>query len=239
MQNVVNFDINDLYRAFQFVRSPELRRASEGRDIGSIRSNLLCKNLRDISEDKIFAYASWAITTVGDQDDFMYFLPRILELSSLGSQKYSLQPHYISSKILLSHWPDWTDEQNSSVSLLYKKSFLNSLDDLLHGATWSWLYGMTALDIEIDGLLEEWGLRMSLPSTLQLSSFLIECSDGNKINLRTLQERFSDSSPRFIGKIYKWIKNLEVKKIIKHHEDMASDNEYKEIIASAIGITLA
>ncbi|MGL6074018.1 MAG: hypothetical protein ACRC8S_07645 [Fimbriiglobus sp.] len=43
---------------------------------------LLAKNLRTLTSDELASYSRSAFLTVGDKADYLYFLPRILEITA-------------------------------------------------------------------------------------------------------------------------------------------------------------
>jgi hypothetical protein len=74
--------IDDLYEAFADTAKPKSIEACECCvDDRSIKT-LLTTSLREIKPDDLSSYASSAFLTAGDVPDYLYFLPRILEVSS-------------------------------------------------------------------------------------------------------------------------------------------------------------
>lgn len=74
--------IEHLYRAFAAMQKP---RHIDGcpccidrKEVGV----LVSKNLRDVTPQELAAYASSAFLTVGEVADYLYFLPRILEVTA-------------------------------------------------------------------------------------------------------------------------------------------------------------
>ena len=74
--------IERLYTAFADVPRPTSIDGCpcciDNKDIGT----LLSKPLRDLTGDELASYASSAFLTVGDVADYLYFLPRILEITA-------------------------------------------------------------------------------------------------------------------------------------------------------------
>lgn len=110
MSNSHDEIIENLYSAFSCYPRPDKVMGSpisveEGAD-----RHLLSAPLRsvDIPDEYLFK----AMSTWGTEDDFKYFLPRILELWFLGFGPYGSSVFF--SKILSSGWDEWTDEQKQA-----------------------------------------------------------------------------------------------------------------------------
>lgn len=80
--NTLDQSIEQLYSAFADVPKPGKIEGCpccvEGKEI----DKLLATSLREISPSDLASYASSAFLTVGDVSDYLYFLPRILEVSA-------------------------------------------------------------------------------------------------------------------------------------------------------------
>jgi hypothetical protein len=81
--NSLTSAIDDLYEAFSEVARPEMIHACACCMTADEVETLLTKPLRELTPDELSPYASSALLTVGDVPDYLYFLPRILELSIL------------------------------------------------------------------------------------------------------------------------------------------------------------
>jgi hypothetical protein len=102
---------------------------------------LLTKPLRDIEPYELKNYADCALGTVGDLEDFKYFLPRILEIlahhsdwwsfvsTDLGMYDYFTAPEILFSKFRISaKWQTWPENERQAIV-----KFLDSLlDELLY-----------------------------------------------------------------------------------------------------------
>ena len=102
---------------------------------------LLSKSLRDIEPSDLKNYADCAFGTVGDLEDFKYFLPRILEIlahhtdwwnlvvTESGIYDYFTKPEVLFSKFkILAEWKTWPENEKQAII-----NFLDAmLDELLH-----------------------------------------------------------------------------------------------------------
>ncbi|HTD68426.1 MAG TPA: hypothetical protein VK846_18025 [Candidatus Limnocylindria bacterium] len=119
--------IEQLYAAFKTVPKP---RHVEGcpccTSEGEFR-HLLAKPLRDVSPDELGRYASKALTTVGTEDDFHYFIPRILEVSATECGWWP-EPAIVLGKMQMADWQSWPSEQVSAVRAFLWVNFLRVLE---------------------------------------------------------------------------------------------------------------
>lgn len=84
--NKLSTAINSFYEAFSDMPKPEVIHGCEHCIDEKDIDTLLSKPLRELSSDDLSSYASSAFLTVGEVDDYLYFLPRILELSIRDEQ---------------------------------------------------------------------------------------------------------------------------------------------------------
>ena len=107
--------IEGLYRAFADVPRPRqiegCQHCLDDRDIHV----LLSTPLRELTPSDLAPYASSAFLTVGDAADYLYFLPRILEISATDDAWWP-DPE-VSGKCIRAAKPqDWPDERVEAVS---------------------------------------------------------------------------------------------------------------------------
>lgn len=87
---------------------------------------LLNKELSEISAEEISSYASSVFLTVGSKSDFMYFFPRILELS-LTDKFCWPDPEVVFNAVVNSDYETWSNEQKNIVNKLLKSKFVDLL----------------------------------------------------------------------------------------------------------------
>lgn len=114
MQNLQDA-IEQLYRAFAKIQRP---RHIDGCPCCIDKKEihvLLTKSLRDISPQELSPYASSAFLTVGEITDYLYYLPRILEITATESPWWP-DPE-VTGRAIRSANPDlWTDAQRSALN---------------------------------------------------------------------------------------------------------------------------
>lgn len=79
--NALTDSINALYSAFSDVPKPKNINACPCCIDEKNLCELLTKQLRELSPDDLSSYASSAFLTAGDVPDYLYFLPRILDIT--------------------------------------------------------------------------------------------------------------------------------------------------------------
>jgi len=77
----IEWATENLYAAFSDLPKPESINACACCMTADEVETLLAKDLRELTPEELSSYASSALLTVGDISDYLYFLPRILELS--------------------------------------------------------------------------------------------------------------------------------------------------------------
>lgn len=109
---------------------------------------LLTIPLRDLEPDDLSSYAASAFLTVGDVPDYLYFLPRILEISI--KDKWWWPDIEITGRAITdADLPNWTFERRQALQELFSaviEHFIDS-DDFEPIDSWMCCIGKTALDV--------------------------------------------------------------------------------------------
>jgi hypothetical protein len=114
--NIV-FATERLYAAFAAYRSQRPIEACPCCVSLKDQRRLLSKPIPHLSVSDVDHYASNAITTWGTVPDFKQFLPRLLELASIGrTDSYLLDIVSIASKLSYASWSDWPQEERKAIS---------------------------------------------------------------------------------------------------------------------------
>jgi hypothetical protein len=113
MNAIASPDLEALYRAFANIRKPkDIPACSCCMDDEAVEK-LLKPRLRDISREEVGAYARKVFLTVGSEGDFLYFLPRILEV--LAISKFE-NPEITGMAIGTFGWENFTEGQQEAIS---------------------------------------------------------------------------------------------------------------------------
>ena len=127
---------------------------------------LLTTPLQQISGQALWRYVSGAFFTVGDQRDFRYLLPRILEISVCDPGN-SIDPEIVLGKLRLAEWRTWKlDEQRAIEELVdawFEQAFESDLAEVAEG-WFGWNAESVLCGAARAGMpLDRWLVRLSEP----------------------------------------------------------------------------
>ena len=86
---------------------------------------LLAKSLRELSADDLSNYGSSLFLTMGDERDFLYFLPRIFDIAT--SQDWWPSPEVLLDKLKRAQWNNWPKHQQQAVQCVIEAWFADRL----------------------------------------------------------------------------------------------------------------
>jgi len=144
--------------------------------------------LRALSDEDLERYASKALTTWGDADDFRHFLPRLLELVT-GRPYDTLTTEIVFSKLRYAGWWEWPERERvaieSVLALRWKVGI--ELDPEQFDAD-AWLCGLTLAGVEVSDYVEVWR-RSTAPNAFAHTVAFIE-SNPDLVTHGTLRNPF-------------------------------------------------
>lgn len=115
--------IKNLYKAFSDIPRPtSIGFCSHCSDFNPYNA-LLNKQLREITTFDLEDYTRRVLYTAGSEEDFLYFLPRILELTTNDTNSYWIDREIIFKKIQIVDWHNWPATK--------KNAFQNYLDAII------------------------------------------------------------------------------------------------------------
>jgi hypothetical protein len=164
-----------VYAAFSAYERPTSMHASSLRDADAIRAELCSAPLNRLSPEAIVPYANWAMTTVGDIEDYKHFLPRIIHLAATGGNgQPGLDPRLIASKLEYANWRSWSFDEQKVLERMFEAAWararLQHPDDV---DAEDWLCGSAMLGNEMEAGLAEWIADATPNSMAQLAHFLM------------------------------------------------------------------
>lgn len=166
--------IDDCYVAFARYPRPTALRASPLRDPIEILATLSSAPLRKLTGEQIDPYASYALTTVGDVDDYKHFLPRILELAVHEQRWPGTEPTSIVFRLKKARWLDWPAREQAAIRALFNAAcsqiMLAHPDEEEAG---HWICACARLDLDLTPILEQWLAASSIDAALQLANFML------------------------------------------------------------------
>ncbi len=166
--------IKDLYLVFGDAARPVALDMSPYKDPESFKS-LLDVPLRELSAQDLWAYHYSAIWTVGGEEEFNYYLPRMLEL--LIEDYADLDREVIFHKLPRAGWPAEWSEQRLRAFQFYMESVCQSWPEVDVPELDSWVCALSSC-------LPDMGARLDV---------LLTDSEPARGNLRMLYEQNSES----------------------------------------------
>ncbi len=159
---------DQLYRAFASARrAPQMRACSHC--VSEEMTRDLCARPRhELTETDMGRYAFKAITTWGDEADYQYFFPRILELCNAGRcGEPGLEPWLMRGKLELARWRSWPAPQLEAIEDYLDAIFHHVLtvEPTAHSAAYA-LQELSHLKLDVRPWLNAWK-RLDSPSALQ------------------------------------------------------------------------
>jgi hypothetical protein len=168
--------IADCYEAFAAFPLPKKLHASPLRDAEEILATLSSAPLRKLTGDQVGSYASWAMTTVGDDRDYRHFLPRIFELSVTDPVWLGGEPPVMANKLNRASWRSWPIKQRDAVLRFFRAAFdaVLSMHRCRGQSADLWFCGLVKLGESASLTFELWRSNRSLNAALHLASFVID-----------------------------------------------------------------
>ena len=167
-----------LYQAYAKYPPPLALHGSPLRDVGAILGALQSAPLRDLQADQLLPYAGWAITTVGDPDDYRHFLPRIVELALDNPGRLGAEPVIIAGRLDYAGWGNQPAEEFAAVRAAFLAAWIAGLAlDRMDYEPNDWLLGLAALG-NIAGALDAWIGSPSPHAIEHLAAFVSSQQDA-------------------------------------------------------------
>lgn len=163
--------LRDLYTAFARYPAPQYLHGSPVSDPEVVFRALNSTPLAQLTPQALDPYASSALTTLGDVNDYKHYLPRILELATVSYTQIGLEPQLIAGKLRYAPWHDWPTAEKTAIQRVFFASWnyeqLQHIDESNRG--WDWLQAMAMLDMDIEACLTQWITDPTANAIVQLS----------------------------------------------------------------------
>jgi hypothetical protein len=111
--------IEGVYAAFSYAKRPASVDGCPCCMSAEQYETLTAKPLRDLTSADLDEYASDALLTMGSEDDYQYFLPRILELSLEDGAEWISSIEITGTKMRMAGFEGWTGERRSAINDLW------------------------------------------------------------------------------------------------------------------------
>ena len=128
---------------------------------------LLTTPLRQITGQELWRYVSGAFLTVGDERDFRYLLPRILDVSVTDPWNANY-PEIVLGKLQLASWLSWSSDEQRAIEEFVDAWFEQALASDLAEADDGWICTAEAESVlcgaaRAEMPLERWLVRLHEP----------------------------------------------------------------------------
>ncbi|MFT3882862.1 MAG: hypothetical protein QM703_24805 [Gemmatales bacterium] len=145
--------IEQLYDVFADVRKPHHIDACPCCATNSEINTLLSKKLRELTSAELGSYASNALSTVGGVDDYLYFLPRILEITATDIKWWPL-PEVTARAVHSSKLQAWPVVRREALEVYLFALIETIIEKGKYDQLDSWLCAIGRMEIEIHPYLK-------------------------------------------------------------------------------------
>jgi hypothetical protein len=146
--------IEGLYRAFAATPKPQRIDGCPCCIDRKEISVLLGKSVRLITPQELGSYASSAFLTVGNVTDYLYFLPRILEITATDSSWWP-DPE-VTGRAIRSANPDtWTDAQRTALNDFLKAVVGNAIQPGHYHELDGWMCAIGRMEFDVRPFFDE------------------------------------------------------------------------------------
>jgi hypothetical protein len=198
--------INALYAAFASVPKPKTITGCpcciEDKDIPV----LLSQPLRDLMPEELSSYASSVFLTIGDEEDFRYFVPRILEISATDPSWWP-DPEVVARTLADARWQEWPVAQKEAVARVWDERFTELIEAAEGSELDSWLCGLARTGLALTSFLAR--LSRSPTATLALYGW-----HANEIVEHRLANGFWDDAPQGRKEVVDWFHSPKISRLI-------------------------
>ena len=193
-------------------------------DLETWNKQLRSKKLRELTDEDLSLFAGKVILTWGDENDYRFYLPRILELTSELKTPYDIWTIY--SRLEDAKWKTWNADEQAALNDFTIELWNNLLIDNSEKAEWEfkdYFHAIAYFHPDFTEILKVWEINNSFASIKHLTNYIFE-------------ERQHLFDNNYIDSIEKNTKNIEQFKtwltsdnILKKIEKAFYDIENKEI----------
>jgi hypothetical protein len=140
--------IENLYTAFGENRRPEIIHACPCCMTADEVDVLLAKPLKELTPDELASYPSSALLTVGDVPDYLYFLPRILEIS-ISNEDWWPDIEISGKKIGKTDPASWSSGQRIAINDFFAAAINRILDTKSYRRIDDWMCAIVAAELDV------------------------------------------------------------------------------------------
>lgn len=181
-------------------------------DLDSWNKQLRSKKLRELTDEDLSRFAGKVILTWGDENDYRFYLPRILELTAELKTPYDIWTLY--SRLEEANWKAWEIEEQNAINDFTLELWSNLLNDNSEKAEWEfkdYFHAIANFYPDFPQVLNVWETNDSYTSVKHLTNYIFD-------------ERQNLFDNNYIDSVEKNTKNIE-----QFQTWLTSDNTIKKI----------
>jgi hypothetical protein len=167
---------------------------------------LLQKPLRSLTSEDLSSYAQSAFLTVGSEEDFKYFLPRILEILVVEDGWWP-SPEVVGRAIANSNWEHFSTAQQNALSSYFLEVLIKLIEEKNGWSIDTWVCGIARAVPDLKPYL-----ALIEKSPQALVAFYRENSES--VNNGTLSNSFWDNTSPNEKLLLTWFQSDRIKDLI-------------------------
>ena len=218
--------IRRVYEAFRDAPRPQTMNLAPTHDDEPILENLTSAPLHALSADRLGSYAGSAMTTAGLSEDYLHFLPRILELAPVEGNWMGFDPPIIADKVKSAGWPAWRADRRDVVLEVFDAAFAASVSlpepYPAHGPG-QWLAGLARLTA-VTGFLKQWRDTVDPWAAIHLATFRMNWMES-LAEERRLPPFWEDVDIGTSAEVEAWLLSAEARQQIERALSLAPQEE--------------
>jgi len=144
--------INNFYQAFADVSAPDHIDGCPCCITEKEIQTLLTTPLRELSQDDLASYASSALLTVGSDSDYLYYLPRIVEIS-ISDDSWWPDIEVTARAIESTNIESWPEKRRDALIELLDAVIDHILDSSAYDLIDQWVYAAARMKLDVRRLL--------------------------------------------------------------------------------------
>jgi len=174
---------------------------------------LLSTPLRSLTGEELSPYASSVFLTVGGETDFLYFLPRILEISATDASWWP-DPEVVLGKLRYAGWENWPSDQRRAVLAFIDAVLSDSISDPDSDLD-SWICAIAHCVDDMAPYLKR--VSGSTAAFVRLYE-----ANSQRLTKGKLSNAFWEDAPAAASQVIEWFKSSEIQRAIRDYYEGAS-----------------
>ncbi len=176
MSDNLKKSIEKLYLVFALYQGlSKLEGSSLYENIEVWKKQMRSKKLRELTDEDLALFAGKVLLTWGDENDYRYYLPRILELTAELKTPYDIWTLY--SRLEDASWKTWEIDEQNAINDFTRELWNSILNDPSEHASWEfkdYFHAITNFYPDFSDILKIWKKNESFASIKHLTNYVLE-----------------------------------------------------------------